>query len=70
MLLVMNAQDVLVQPSVRQTQMWDLTWQKVDRVMPKLRVEVFPGEPRSSRDGDNQSTRQAEGHNMDNKGDA
>jgi hypothetical protein len=60
MLLVMNAQGVLVPPSVGKTQMWDLTWQKVDRVMPKLRAEVFPQEPRSSRDGGNQSTRHVE----------
>jgi len=66
----MNAQGVLVQPSVQRTQLWDLTWQKLDRVMPKLRVDLFPGEPRHSRDGESQSTRYDEARQTDGKGGA
>lgn len=47
-LLVMAAQGVLVQPSFGGSEIWDLTWQKLDRALPKLRNEVFPGEVKSS----------------------
>jgi hypothetical protein len=46
----MSAQGVLVQPSFGGSEVWDLTWQKLDRVLPKLRNEVFPGEAKSSKD--------------------
>jgi hypothetical protein len=49
-LLVMAAQGVLVQPSLGGGEAWDLTWRKLDRVLPKLRVEVFPGEVRSTKE--------------------
>lgn len=49
-LLVMAAQGVLVQPSLGGGETWDLTWRKLDRVLPKLRVELFPGEVRSTRE--------------------
>ena len=46
----MAAQGVLVQPSLGGSEVWDFTWQKLDRALPKLRSEVFPGEVRSSKD--------------------
>jgi hypothetical protein len=49
-LLVMAAQGVLIQPSLGGGEAWDLTWRKLDRVLPKLRVEVFPGEVRSTKE--------------------
>ena len=49
-LLVMAAQGVLVQPSLGGGRVWDLTWQKLDRALPKLRGEVFPGETKSSKE--------------------
>ena len=49
-LLVMAAQGVLIQPSLGGGEFWDLTWQKLDRALPKLRSEVFPGEVRTSKD--------------------
>jgi len=66
----MNAQGVLVQPSVQRTQLWDLTWQKLDRAIPKLRVEVFPGEPTSSRDSESQSIQHDEARQIDGRGGA
>jgi len=49
-LLVMSAQGILVQPSLGGGEVWDLTWQKLDRALPKLRGEVFPGEPKTSKE--------------------
>lgn len=49
-LLVMSAQGILVQPNLGGGEVWDLTWQKLDRALPKLREEVFPGEPKTSRE--------------------
>jgi golgi-specific brefeldin A-resistance guanine nucleotide exchange factor 1 len=49
-LLVMSAQGVLVTPSLGGSAIWDLTWQKLDRALPKLRVDIFPGEAKSSKD--------------------
>lgn len=46
----MAAQGVLVQPSLGGGAAWDLTWQKLDRPLPKLRTEIFPGEVKSSKD--------------------
>jgi hypothetical protein len=46
----MSAQGILVQPSLGGGEVWDLTWQKLDRALPKLREEVFPGEPKSSKE--------------------
>jgi hypothetical protein len=46
----MAAQGVLVQPSFGGSEVWDLTWQKLDRALPKLRSEVFPGEVKNSKD--------------------
>ena len=46
----MAAQGILVQPSFGGSEVWDLTWQKLDRALPKLRSEVFPGEVKSSKD--------------------
>ena len=66
----MNAQGVLVQPSVQRTQLWDLTWQKLDRVLPKLRVEVFPGEPTSSMDSESQSVQHDEARQIEPRGSA
>lgn len=49
-LLVMSAQGILVHPSLGGGEVWDLTWQKLDRALPKLREEVFPGEPKSTKE--------------------
>ena len=49
-LLVMAAQGVLVQPSLGGGEFWDVTWQKLGKVLPKLRIEIFPREFSSSRD--------------------
>jgi hypothetical protein len=46
----MTAQGVLVQPSLGGGEAWDVTWQKLDRALPKLRSEVFPGEVKNSKD--------------------
>ena len=46
----MAAQGVLVQPSLGGGATWDLTWQKLDRPLPKLRTEIFPGEVKSTMD--------------------
>jgi hypothetical protein len=55
-LLVMSAQGILVQPSLGGGEVWDLTWQKLDRVLPKLRQEVFPGETRNSKEHKSNAT--------------
>ena len=39
-----------MQPSLGGGEVWDLTWQKLDRALPKLREEVFPGEPKTSKE--------------------
>lgn len=49
-LLVMSAQGILVQPSLGGGEIWDLTWQKLDRALPKLRGEVFPGEVKRTKE--------------------
>jgi golgi-specific brefeldin A-resistance guanine nucleotide exchange factor 1 len=49
-LLVMSTQGILVSPSSGGGEIWDLTWQKLDRALPKLRAEVFPGEVKSTKD--------------------
>lgn len=49
-LLVMSAQGILVQPSLGGGEVWDLTWQKLDRALPKLREDVFPGEPKITKE--------------------
>jgi len=49
-LLVMSAQGILVPPSQGGGEVWDLTWQKLDRALPKLRGELFPGEVKSTKD--------------------
>ena len=46
----MAAQGVLVQPSSGGSEVWDVTWQKLDRALPRLRSEVFPGEAKNSKD--------------------
>jgi hypothetical protein len=46
----MSAQGILVPPSSGGGEIWDLTWQKLDRALPKLRAEVFPGEVKSTKD--------------------
>lgn len=46
----MAAQGILVPPSSGGGEIWDLTWQKLDRALPKLRGEVFPGEVKSTKD--------------------
>jgi len=46
----MSAQGILVQPSLGGGEVWDLTWQKLDRALPKLRSEVFPGEMKTTKD--------------------
>jgi hypothetical protein len=46
----MSAQGILVQPSLGGSEVWDLTWQKLERALPKLREEVFPGEVKSSKE--------------------
>lgn len=46
----MAAQGVLVQPSLGGSEVWDLTWQKLDRALPTLRGEVFPGEVKRSKE--------------------
>jgi len=52
----MAAQDILVQPSLGGGELWDLTWQKLDRVLPKLRGEIFPGETRTSKEYSSKQT--------------
>jgi len=49
-LLVMSAQGILVQPSLGGGEIWDLTWHKLDRALPKLRGEVFPGEVKRTKE--------------------
>ena len=49
-LLVMTAQGVLVLPSLGGSEFWDVTWQKLGKVLPKLRGELFPEEINSSSD--------------------
>ena len=46
----MAAQGVLVPPSLGGGEVWDLTWQKLDRALPKLRGEVFSGEVKSTKE--------------------
>jgi hypothetical protein len=46
----MSAQGLLVPPSSGGGEVWDLTWQKLDRALPKLRGEVFPGEVKSTKE--------------------
>jgi hypothetical protein len=46
----MAAQGVLVPPSLGGGEIWDLTWQKLDRALPKLRGDVFPGEVKSTKE--------------------
>lgn len=46
----MSAQGILVQPSLGGGEVWDLTWQKLDRSLPKLREEVFPKEVKSTKE--------------------
>ena len=46
----MSAQGILVQPSLGGGEVWDLAWQKLDRALPKLRGEVFTGEPKTSKE--------------------
>jgi len=46
----MSAQGILVQPTLGGGPVWDLTWQKLDRALPKLRPEIFPGEMKSTKD--------------------
>jgi golgi-specific brefeldin A-resistance guanine nucleotide exchange factor 1 len=43
-LLVMSSQGVIVPPSAGGGRVWDVTWQKLGRVLPKLKGEVFPDE--------------------------
>jgi hypothetical protein len=49
-LLVMAAQGVLVQPRFGGSEFWDVTWQKLGRVLPNLRSELFPEDISNSRD--------------------
>ena len=46
----MSAQGILVPPSLGGGEVWDLTWQKLDRALPKLREDVFPGEVKSTKE--------------------
>jgi hypothetical protein len=46
----MTSQGALIQPSLGGSEVWDLTWQKLDRALPKLRSEIFPGEAKSSKE--------------------
>lgn len=46
----MAAQGVLIQPSLGGGRVWDLTWQKLDKALPKLREDIFPGEVRTSKE--------------------
>lgn len=56
----MAAQGILIQPSLGGGEVWDLTWQKLERALPKLRSEIFPGEARTSKEYSSKSTEQVE----------